>query len=354
MNNFTNEQLHEWVELYCLDLLEGDDKAKFETSLMADASLRKMVSEHNAFVRLLQHKTNKELVSSQLHLIRRENKSKIHRIGNDLTNHINKYWKTASIAAGVAFVASLLTFSIARNRYETLITSSNKNLALVANEVTKIKKNMNKQNKRTPAQPKGSSKQSGTCFVLDNNGYAITNAHVIGTGNNVYIFTNDGIGHQAKVVNQNNELDLALLKIEEKDFIFSDKQVPYSINTSSNSIAQRVYTLGYPKSSIVYSEGYVSSEFGRDDDSSRYQLMLPSEPGVSGSPVFDEKGNVTAIINSRESIGNSTTYALKGKKVQQFLKDNVDVQLPTGSLNAKTRSQQIKMMQDFVCVVKVY
>ncbi len=351
MNNLNKEQIQEWVELYCLDLLEGEDKNTFEQELSTNVELRKMVSEQHAFIRLIQHKTNKELITNQLELIRKENKSKIQKINIDLVAHVNKYWKTAGIAASVAFVASLLTFGIAKNRYEKLLTSSNQNLAKVANEVTKIKKNLHKP---APEQPKGSSKKSGTCFVIENSGYAITNAHVVGNGNNVYIFTDDGIGHQTKVINVDNDLDLALLKVEEKEFSFSEKKVPFTIAKGASNIAQKVFTLGFPKSSIVYSEGYVSSEFGRNDDSSRYQLMLPSDPGVSGSPVFDEKGNITAIINSRESLGSSTTYALKSKKLYNFLKGTENLTLPNGNLNGKTRSEQIAQLKDFVCIVKVY
>jgi serine protease Do len=357
MNKYTDEQLNELAELYSLDVLEGEDKAAFESLLYKDVHAQKILSEHKAFIRLVNHKTKKEIVRQQLNLIRKENKTSIQRINEGLSVHINKYWKTASVAAGIAACASLLTFGILKNRYDNLLISNERNLAKITNEVSKIKKDIQKKDKKATvyAQPIGTSKQSGTCFAIDNNGFAITNAHVVKDNLELYIYTNDDVAHKVKVVAIDKDLDIAVLKIDEEGFKFGTQSLPYSIDTRTAGLAQRVYTLGFPKSSIVYSEGYVSSEFGRNDDSSRYQMMLPSDPGVSGSPVFNEQGNIVAVINSRESLGSSTTYALKAKKLNNLLSsvEGLNLNATTKSTSA-TRQEQIKRRKDFVFVVKIY
>lgn len=355
-HNYNNEELHELAEQYCLDILEGDDKSAFETLVAENSDVAKILDEHRAFIRLVNHKAKKEVVRQQLNLIRKENRNSIQRINDGLTFHVNKYWKTASIAACVAALASLFTFTYTKNRYDNLFISNSENLTKVANAVADLSNGIKKKNEKAPVsvQPVGEIKQSGTCFAIDNNGFAITNAHVVKQSKEVYVYTADDIAHLAKVVKVDTDLDIAVLKIDEENFKFGTTDIPFSIDSRNASLAQRVYTLGYPKSSIVYSEGYISSEFGRYDDSSRYQMMLPSDPGVSGSPVFNEQGNVVAVINSRESMGSSTTYALKTKKLMQVLKEVEGLNLVANKTSNATRKDQIKKVKDFVFVVKVF
>jgi serine protease Do len=357
----SNEQIQEWVELYNLDLLEGDDKTRFETELSNNPALRKMLNEQKAFVRLVNHKTSKEVIRNQMQMIHAQKQTTVRKIADGMQVHVNKYWKTASVAASVALIASMLTFTLAKNSYDKQLNSQTQLLGMVVNKVNKNEKKLNSLNKTVqenmPEQPTGNSKVSGTCFVLKNNGYVITNAHVVNGNSKIYVFTNNNtIGHKASVVKIDQDLDLALLKIDEKDFSFSKTNLPYGISNKDGGMSQKVYTLGYPKSSIVYNEGYISSSTGRDDEENRYEMELPSSPGVSGSPVFDENGNIVAIINSKESIGNSTTYALKSTELKKFFSDLDSLHLNTAAskLNGLNRPQQVKAIQDFVMEVKVY
>jgi serine protease Do len=356
----TNEQLDNLVDDYCLGNLNPTEIIAFEAEMANSATLVKLVSEHKAFLRLLNHRTAKALIGNQLSMIRNENKNKLHSIADELKIHVNKYWKTASVAASVALVASTLTFMIARTNYEKQFNNTVLGLKReLKNDVKRIETKQNAIAKKVadnmPEQPSGQSKAAGTCFAINNKGYAITNAHVIGNSKSVYIYTNDNIAHKATVIAQDAELDIAIIKIDEAHFKFSNAEVPYSISNNNSSMAQKIYTLGYPKNSVVYNEGYISSIYGRDDDSSRYQMELPSSPGVSGSPVFDEKGNVVAVINNKESVSEGITYALKSKKLNKFIKslDTINTNANNG-LTGLTRTEQIKKLNDFVLVVQVY
>jgi serine protease Do len=354
-----NEQLHNLVDQYCINELNAQEKLAFELELQHNIELQKMLKEHQAFMRLLNHKTAKTLIGNQLNMIRNENKTKLHSIASDLKVHVNKYWKTASVAASVALVASTFTFMLAKNNYDQKFNSAVTNLSKLNNAVKRIETKQNAIAKtmadNMPEQPSGQSKAAGTCFAINNKGYAITNAHVIGNSKSVYIFTNDNIGHKATVVAQDADLDIAIIKIEESNFKFSKTEIPYSLSKNNSSMAQKIYTLGYPKNSVVYNEGYISSIYGKEDDSSRYQMELPSSPGVSGSPVFDERGNIVAVINSKESVSEGITYALKSKKLSKFIKslDSINV-AENNNLTGLSRTEQIKKLNDFVLVVQVY
>jgi serine protease Do len=357
----SNEQIQEWIERYSLGEMSVEEREHFEATLNESAELRRMYREHKAFVRLMNHKAAKDLVSSQLAQIKQEQSGLIKSINNNLRIHVNRYWKQASVAASVALLTCLGTIVATKNYYRNAMNSEivklnrkvENNIRAVNKKVTALDSTLDEI---MPEQPSGNALAAGTCFALNNNGYALTNAHVIDKGTTPYIFTADNIGHKAEVIAIDKELDVAVLRVITNNFKFSDKgSVPYNIGNYTSTMAQDVYTLGYPKNSVVYNRGYVSSQYGKDDDSSRYQLELPSSPGVSGSPVFDKKGNVIAIINSKESVGGGTTYALKSNKLKPYL-DKIDsLKLNNGNrIGGLDAQAQIKALEDFVLVVKVY
>jgi serine protease Do len=348
----------EQIELYILNMLPANEQADMKVRIAESVELQKMEQEHRAFLRLIEHKSSKDFIRNQLDIIKKEQPKTLFTISEGLKVHVNKYWKTASVAASVALVASTLTFMVAKESYNKKL---NRDLQLlgknIKNDIKRIENKTNAISKKVnsiPEQPQGSGKQSGTAFALNNDGFVITNEHVIAGGGPIYVFTSDNIGHKCEVVSSSKDLDIAVLKITEKDFSFGNAAIPYSFSNSTSSMAQKVYTLGYPKSSIVYNEGYISSINGNEEDSNRYQMELPSSPGVSGSPVFDENGKIVALINSKQSISEGITYALKSKKIVKYLKDIDSLKLPINNLASASRANQIKQLQDFVFVVKVY
>ncbi len=349
----------EQIELYILNMLSKGEHEATRIKIAESADLQKLEQEHRAFLRLLDHKTSKDFIRNQLDLIKKEQPKTLLKLNNNLKVQLNRYWKTASVAASVALVASTLTVMVARDSYNKKL---NRDLQLlgknIKNDIRRIENKTNAINKKVnalPEQPVGNGKLSGTAFALNRQGFILTNEHVVSGGGEIFVFTPNNIGHKCKIVKTNKELDIAVLKIDEKEFSFENGAIPYTFSNSIGSMAQKVYTLGFPKSSIVHNEGYISSTNGNEDDSNRYQMELPSSPGVSGSPVFDEKGNVIALINSKQNISEGITYALKSKKINNFLNEIEELELPASNkLNALTRANQIKALQDFVFVVKIY
>jgi S1-C subfamily serine protease len=355
----------EQIELYILNMLPEAEHAAIKNAIATNPALQKIESENIAFLRLIDHKSIKEFIRNQFAIIKSEQPNTLAKINDSLKFHVNKYWRTASVAASVALVASTFTFMIAKKGFDRRLNQDIQLLGNVKNDIGKVKNDIKRIEKKTnaisnqvyavPEQPKGAGKLSGTGFALSNNGYVITNEHVVSAGTSVYVFTADNIGHKCEIVSVDKELDLAILKINEKEFLFGNTDLPYTFSANNGAMAQKVYTLGFPKSSIVYNEGYISSINGNEEDSNRYQMELPSSPGVSGSPDFDEKGNIIALINSKQGLSEGITYALKSKKIIKYLKTIDSIPMPSKSaLSADTRANQIKRLQDFVFEVKVY
>jgi len=149
---------------------------------------------------------------------------------------------------------------------------------------------------------------SGTAFALSSEGYLVTNYHVISNAESLFI---RGIGgdfnrkYSAKVVVIDKNNDLAIIKLTEN---LSKKigKVPFVITSSITDVGESVFVLGYPLTNTMGNEikltnGIISAKSGFMDDITSYQISVPVQPGNSGGPLFDKKGNLIGIVNAKHS-----------------------------------------------------
>ena len=145
----------------------------------------------------------------------------------------------------------------------------------------------------------------GSGFVVDPEGFIITNEHVVGRAADLKISISfpDGSTFEAKYVAGDRQTDLALLKIEKKDgrpFPFIDLK-----KLSPNLLGQTVLALGNPlgyNSSV--SRGILSA---RDREITvedvRYKKLLQTDaainPGNSGGPLIDLAGQLCGVNSVR-------------------------------------------------------
>ncbi|MEZ5045400.1 MAG: S1C family serine protease [Chitinophagaceae bacterium] len=351
---------YELIEKYCLDLMDGKEKLFFEMEMSKNPALAEAVKEYQILLNTIHHIEDKEFVSNTLQTIHKHSRSQTDILLNNLKLHVNKYWRTASVAASVALLASVLTLMVARSVYKkdnhAIYQTLRKEIISIKNNQKAIKSDV-EQVKKKSLVPDYPSKYSGTGFAISQDGYVVTNLHVLNGFSKIFVFTSDNKGHQSEVVATDEINDLAILKITESDFSFSNK-LPYAIKKVNPNIAQRIYSLGFPKNDIVYNEGYISSVTGFEGDSNRYQLELPSGPGVSGAPILDEFGNIIGIISGKQSESNGITFAIPSASLLNLIhalpKEFSSKQFQSANIKGLTRTQQIKQVQPFVCVVKVY
>lgn len=277
-----------------------------------------------------------------------------------------RYWRSIGIAACVAFLASAFTVWTVRHNVTSNVLSHN--LQLVRHDMETIKQTQNQQQKQIekikevtsevmPAAPQ--SNYSATGFALSNDGYLVTNYHVVEGAESLHILTRNGKSYAASVIAYEPLNDIALLKIDEKNFCFSKhSEVPYSFRSGKASLGTSIYTLGFPQDEIVYNEGYIAARNGYQGDSNQYRLEVPAGPGQSGAPVFDADGEVLGVIRSKDAQTESTTYAISSKTLLRLLKDlpkDKRPRLPSiNKLDGLSRQQQVEKLQDFTCLVQVY
>ena len=157
-------------------------------------------------------------------------------------------------------------------------------------------------------QSTGSS--SGSGFILSEDGYVITNYHVIEGASAVSVITHGGDSYAAKVVGHDSNNDVAILKVEAQG-------LPAVTMGSSGEliIGDMVVAIGNPLGELASTQtvGYVSG-IGREVSTdgltsiSMIQTDAAINPGNSGGPLFNMKGEVIGITTAKYS-GTTTSGA---------------------------------------------
>lgn len=168
---------------------------------------------------------------------------------------------------------------------------------------------------------------SGSGFFITQNGYFVTNYHVIKNAKEVSIEFN-GKSFNAVVVLSDRKNDLAILKVEGN---FPALHVKRS---KSLRVADHVSTVGFPNVGVQgqnakYSSGKVASLTGFQDDVGTMQISVPIQPGNSGGALVDDTGSVVGVIVaslskvhslvSRKFIPENVNYAIKSNALLNLI-----------------------------------
>lgn len=133
----------------------------------------------------------------------------------------------------------------------------------------------------------------GSGFFISNDGYILTNHHVIAHSGTYTVVTSDGSEYPAEIIRSNKAIDLALLKINGKSdlaFVIPDKQ--------NYKVGDEVLAIGTPKSVQLgqsVSKGIVSGT--RKNRGMNYlQNDIKVNRGNSGGPVVLNNGELTSVV----------------------------------------------------------
>jgi S1-C subfamily serine protease len=357
------------VEKFLRNEMTAEEKAWFENLRKTNPEVDLLVVEHSLFLQQLDNFSETKNFKTTLHHIHTELTDKgdikpaFPKGRAKIVYLWNRYKRVAAIAAGIAIVTTLGVSMLVNSLLPRADKSDVINLKREVQQV-KAKQSANDKEvaslKNKIAVTKIPFRTAGTGFMIDSKGLLITNAHIVHNARNIFVINKNNDQFRTSVVFANPDNDIAILKITDEDFK-PMVSLPYGIRKSSTDVAEPIYTLGYPRNDIVYTEGYLSAKTGLNGDTLSCQLGIAANPGNSGGPVFNHDGEVIGILSTKQKETEGVAFAIQSKyifNVIDELKKNdtsfrrMKVQAKS-SLTGLNRQQQFKKIEDFVFMIKV-
>lgn len=151
---------------------------------------------------------------------------------------------------------------------------------------------------------------SGSGFIISEDGYVVSNYHVVEGAVSLTVITHDGTEYPAELVGYMASNDVSLLKIDAKDL------KPVKIGVSDDLVVgDQVAAIGNPLGELTatLTVGYISSKdrtvaTGNNQYINMMQTDAAINSGNSGGPLFNMKGEVVGITTAKYS-GNSNSGA---------------------------------------------
>jgi serine protease Do len=354
------------IEAYLFQELSEKEKADFENQRSTNPALDHKVVEHLNFLKTIQNYGEKKSLKTEMNNIHASlNLNDItHSVTEASSSIINLWRRYKSNFAIAATVAIFCTVATLLSTGQFSASSHNSNYSALKRDMENIKKSQNALIRgydiTSPSTKAHPSQFGGSGFALTSNGYFVTNYHVVEGADSVYIQNNKGQAFKVNIIYIDPTYDIAILGIADSSFT-NLPTLPYTFKKSVSDLGEEVYTIGYPRDEVVYGKGYLSSATGYGGDSTAYQVSIPVNPGNSGGPLLDSRGNVIGLIKGKQTQADGAAFAIKSNYILQSI-DNI----PQDSLKKKlnitkqnniaglSRTQQIKKMENFIFMIKVY
>jgi len=216
---------------------------------------------------------------------------------------------------------------------------------------------------------------SGTGFFITEDGYLISNYHVVKDATKVCLLTSAGLIN-AIVVSVDPANDLALLKVNipvpPAGYVLEHgfSSLPIAASRTVN-LGGTVATVGFPNIGMQgfapkLAKGEIASLSGASDDPRYFQISVPVQPGNSGGALVDERGNVIGIVSAKldasvalaasGALPENVNYAVKSSLLLSFLESVPDVAKKLREPNTKDQPFEavVKSAQGAAVLVLVY
>ena len=384
----TEADYYALFEAYAHGELAGPARANLEARLAADSVLALRYADFTEMTGTLRAYGQRQQARQQLRgihaaMLAADAPEEIALPASKLTHSVNpmlhisrterklrEFWSghraTVGVAASVAVMAVFATL-LGLDLWKTARTQpSMYGYQVLRREMDKLKRNQRALTQTiitqgpAPTPAVNTGKFSGTGFALTSEGYLVTSYHVIQGADSVLVEGHDKQRYHAEPVYSDLKHDLAILRITDKKFNGFGR-LPYAIKSGQADLGERVYTLGYPREDVVYGEGSLSARSGFEGDTAFYQVSIPVNPGNSGGPLLDERGNLIGVVSGRQNDAQGAAFATKSSYLVRLV-DSLDAAKPAapyhlpryGQLAGTGRPQQLKKLQDYVFVVKVF
>lgn len=149
------------------------------------------------------------------------------------------------------------------------------------------------------------SSGAGSGVIYSEDGYIITNNHVINNASKITVILKNGAKYDAKIIGQDVKTDLAVIKIDEKGL-----QPTFFGDSNQIIVGELAVAVGNPLGELggTITEGIISAldrEIIIDNETmTLLQTTAAINPGNSGGGLFNSKGELVGIVNAKTSGSN--------------------------------------------------
>lgn len=362
---------YEQIERYLSGAMTPEERVSFEALIGTDYRLAEKVREHKQLMQAMQVYSKRSALKDKLNAIHTTMEHgkpaasiRQPHIIFTVKKLLKRHSQTVAVAASVSLLSVLGTIWSMQELKKPVQQQTARYVEL-RREVEKIKKEQRAiikgiNSSEAAAVAPRAARFSGTGFAISSDGYLVTSAHVIDGADSVLIENKAGLRFKVTEVYRDPSRDLSILKVEDTAFEGFGK-LPYTFKTAESELGEKVFTLGYPREDIVYGEGALSSATGFEGDTTAYQISIPLNPGNSGGPLLDGKGNLIGIISGKQAGQEGAAFAIKTNYLLDAvaeltaIQEHADLSLPKyNNLTGNSRPQQLKKLKDYVFIVKVY
>jgi uncharacterized RDD family membrane protein YckC len=198
---------------------------------------------------------------------------------------------------------------------------------------------------------------TGTCFAVSRDGLLVTARHVVENADRIRVTFTDGHDGDAEVIAEDADHDVAVLRTG---------AVPPDVlglaGPDQARLGTHVFTIGFPATDLLgkepkYTEGAIAALSGFQDDMDLLQVSVPIQPGNSGGPLVNERGEVLGVI---DATATPRAFELETGTLPQNVNwatkiDRAAAILPPGAVTpepAVTREDAVARTYGAVCYVE--
>lgn len=212
----------------------------------------------------------------------------------------------------------------------------------------------------------------GTGFFVDAaKGLVVTNYHVVDDPGSITItLSKHGLELDANLIMKDKRNDLAVLQVKDKAAL-KDRvsSLPYRLAKRSDiKVGQETVTIGFPLGSDLgrnhkVGTGVISALSGVNDEPGRMQISNPIQPGNSGGPVFNRRGEIVGVVvaglsdkhyyEKRGFVPQNVNFAIKLQYLQGVVDLVADESL-SRSESQTTATEEVQTLDSLVENVSPY
>lgn len=158
------------------------------------------------------------------------------------------------------------------------------------------------------------SESSGSGVIMSEDGYIITNNHVVEDGDRITVVLSDSTTYTAQLIGTDEQTDLAVLKIEASGLTAAEFG-----DSDSVQVGDRAFAIGSPggvEFQNSFTGGFISAINRNVTINDREMTLIQTDtainPGNSGGALINTSGQVIGITSSKLSSSGTSSASIEG------------------------------------------